>query len=338
MEKPKRSEPAAKGVKKRGNGTVDGPNGNTTSRKESRWAITAAVVLILAAFSSSISQLMLAPVYGSIPSSRFHQTGITGAAILAVFTKPYTQRYLSFRPLLLLPIISAWSPLMQYFLFPYSSQLGLPWGPIATELATCFPLVYVAMVESGCILDNIELSDVSPALLEMLPVAISFLIFSAGRTAFDKLVQPFIGTSASMGRARLQMAVTGAYAAIAPSKLLLLALPAVLHTVWFNPNWMSEHSAGVLEKGLATSNFTLLERKESITGYISVLEGLDDEFRVLRCDHSLLGGEWLVTPRSRKQGQRVKETVYSIFTMMEAVRLVESEAERLDKESSALFM
>lgn len=308
------------------------------SRTESKWAITAAAALILAAASSSISQLCLSPVYGAIPASRYHQTGITATALLALFTKPYLHKYLPCRPLLLLPIIAAWIPLIQYLIFPYSGQLGLPLGPAVTEAVTYFPLMFFAMAEAASIFETFEMAEVSPAISEMLPVALSFIIFSAGKTGFDKLVQPFVGFSPSFARGRLQMGVTFGFSALAPSKLLLLALPAVLHTIWLNPHWMSEHSTAILNTALKQHDYELLERRESVTGYVSVLNSVENEFRVLRCDHSLLGGDWLVTEKSKKRGQKVKETVYSIFTMMEAARLVEGENERVDKDSSALFM
>jgi len=61
-------------------------------------------------------------------------------------------------------------------------------------------------------------------------------------------------------------------------------------------------------------------------------------FRVMRCDHSLLGGEWLLTPQRKLRGQTERETIYSVFTMLEAVRLVNSTSQIPDSEKSALFI
>lgn len=82
----------------------------------------------------------------------------------------------------------------------------------------------------------------------------------------------------------------------------------------------------------------MLERKESLTGYVSVLESAENQFRVLRCDHSLLGGDWLVTPARRAQGQTTREPIYQVFTMLEAVRLIETEDSCADSEKNALVM
>jgi len=61
-----------------------------------------------------------------------------------------------------------------------------------------------------------------------------------------------------------------------------------------------------------------------MTGYISVLENLNEHYRVLRCDHALLGGEWKSTDELRSQGSAGTEPVYAVFQMLEAVRLIET--------------
>ena len=50
------------------------------------------------------------------------------------------------------------------------------------------------------------------------------------------------------------------------------------------------------------------------------------QYRMMRCDHSLLGGEWLLTDRRRKsEGWEVSEPIYAVFELLEAVRLMELE-------------
>ena len=71
---------------------------------------------------------------------------------------------------------------------------------------------------------------------------------------------------------------------------------------------------------LEREGYALLARQESVTGYISVLDNVKEGFRVMRCDHSLLGGEWL----KQEAGSILREPVYAIFVMLEAVRLVET--------------
>jgi spermidine synthase len=52
----------------------------------------------------------------------------------------------------------------------------------------------------------------------------------------------------------------------------------------------------------------------------------------------LLGGEWIVTKKRQAQGQTKKESIYSVFTMLESVRLVEGAAKKPDEEKNALFI
>ena len=75
-----------------------------------------------------------------------------------------------------------------------------------------------------------------------------------------------------------------------------------------------------------------------MTGYISVVENLKEGFRALRCDHSVLGGEWLINEQRGKEGQIVPETIYSVFTMLEAVRMIKTDVFVPDEERDALFM
>ena len=89
-----------------------------------------------------------------------------------------------------------------------------------------------------------------------------------------------------------------------------------------------------MNSSLTNEGFKLLARHDSITGYISVLE--TSQFRVLRCDHSLLGGEWLI--REPGHNPIVAEPVYAIFTMLEAVRLIEVPVPVPDSEAQALVM
>jgi len=83
---------------------------------------------------------------------------------------------------------------------------------------------------------------------------------------------------------------------------------------------------------------------ESTTGYVSVLENTELQYQLLRCDHSLLGGEWLLTEqRQRNEAWQVTEPVFGVFAMLEAVRLAQgpsaySAAQKESPETSALVM
>jgi len=123
---------------------------------------------------------------------------------------------------------------------------------------------------------------------------------------------------------------------------LFLVFYPVLHMLFINHHSILPTGRRYLDAKLEVHEFRLLDRAEGQTGYISVLENLQAGWRVMRCDHSLLGGEWLV-----ERGV-VGEPVYGIFVLLEAVRLartIDSTGEALmskptvsDSEASALLM
>jgi hypothetical protein len=84
---------------------------------------------------------------------------------------------------------------------------------------------------------------------------------------------------------------------------------------------------------MVKNGWSLIDRQESLTGYISIIESAEKGFRVMRCDHSLLGGEWLASTR-----HRLAEPIYGVFVMLEAVRLIEVPVKVADKEANALVM
>ncbi|KAI4273911.1 MAG: hypothetical protein L6R38_006238, partial [Xanthoria sp. 2 TBL-2021] len=95
----------------------------------------------------------------------------------------------------------------------------------------------------------------------------------------------------------------------------------MLHTFLFSVYSPLPYSNTYLNTNLQHHGYSLIARQESYTGYISVLDNNKDGFRVMRCDHSLLGGEWFPQPGHESQ---LREPVYAIFVMLEAVRLVQS--------------
>jgi hypothetical protein len=99
-----------------------------------------------------------------------------------------------------------------------------------------------------------------------------------------------------------------------------------------------------------------LNRRESTTGVITVTENLiDNEWaRLLRCDHSLLGGLWIGQARrvvaqengvrqidSKKMDAEVlqlSDSVYATFLIQEAVRLVDRHSDFDSNQQTALIM
>ncbi|OCK82491.1 hypothetical protein K432DRAFT_433458 [Lepidopterella palustris CBS 459.81] len=302
----------------------------------------AAALLVVAGVSSPVSQLSLSPVYGSIPASLYHQRAIITIALLAFMSKSYLKKYLPGNISEYIAVLAYWIPTIQFFLFQYSSQMGPEYGPLITEFVTYLPLLLLCVYSAGQLLEDLDLSKFNPIAAEMAPAVGSYVIVSFLSKNFTSILPQYIGTHPSLNRVGLQLGVGSILSVISPSRLILLALPAILHTLRANPHYSSGRAVGLLNSTLQTQNFMLLERQESLTGYLSVLESSDTKFRILRCDHSLLGGDWLVTPERASQGQTLPEPIFSVFAMLEAVRLVEAqEAEtesKPDSEKSALVI
>jgi hypothetical protein len=303
-------------------------------------AVRAFAILVIAGSASAISQLNLSPVYGSIPASMYHSRAMTIVALAALIGKDHIKKLIPFKkPSDFLSVIAYWTPVIQFYLFKLSGPFGSTLGPIVTEGLTYYPLLLVAIYSASELLEVVELKSWNPTLRDMVKPIASYGLVSVVSKAAEILMPPYIGTHNFMTRSGLQLLVGSAYAALSTNwNAVLLCAPAMLHTVRINPHYHSPGATELLNKTLHSYNYTLLERQESLTGYISVLESWDNQFRVLRCDHSLLGGNWLLTPERVEFGQQFPETIYSVFTMLEAVRLVEVPHQKPDSEKSALVM
>ncbi|KAL2176260.1 S-adenosyl-L-methionine-dependent methyltransferase [Thermothelomyces heterothallicus CBS 202.75] len=309
------------------------------ARAQARIYLWSATLLTLLALSSVVSQLALSPVYGSIPSARWHAKLLMAACFVGWSSNLLLDRTLPFRPEHLLPVIALWTPAVHFFLGSVSSSLTAAWGPLVTEALTLFPLVGVSAACVATSLDGADLSALPGWLADAAPGLGSYAFFSAAEKVSGGLVQRFVGTSLLTTRTGLEVVLGALYALVAPSKLLLLALPAVLHTALFNTHVPTSTALARLNSGLAETGYVVLDRAESVTGYVSVIDSPKEGYRLLRCDHSLLGGEWVkLIGQGRLKGNQVAEPVYSVFAMLEAVRLVKTPEPIVDSEAKALVI
>jgi hypothetical protein len=227
-------------------------------------------------------------------------------------------------------VIAYWTPVIHFFLFQYSGQLGIEYGPLIIETATYFPLLFLSIYAAFDLLQSIDITrfNLPNSLSQILLPMFSYTAVSTTSKIAGSILPSLVGNHVCFTRIGFQMLLASISAFVTPSRILLLAFPAILHTLWANPHHSSDSAFLKANATLfATQNFTLLARQESNTGYVSVLESQADiAFRILRCDHSLLGGEWLVTPEAYAKGQRQRETIFSVFVLLEAVRLVENTA------------
>lgn len=298
--------------------------------------LRAAALLVLAATWSPLSQLNMSPVYGSVPSSIHHRKTTLVAVLLAWSLKPRIPNHLLDRLLSFLPVLAFLTPATQYYLFRYSSHLGARYGPVLTEMFTYSPLVFISTLGAAALFEDVDLSYYGPKVVHVAPKLVSYAILTTAIDISNHLIRRNIGKVFIFTRLGLQVLVSTLYSLLLPSKALVIALLPLLHILSSNVHSSLSHTTAVLNSTLHAHDFVLLARQESLTGYISVLDNLISGYRVMRCDHSLLGGEWLQRETSR--ALRLKEPIYSVFVTLEAVRLVKPQVAKPDNKKQALVM
>ncbi|KAL8828358.1 MAG: hypothetical protein Q9170_006637, partial [Blastenia crenularia] len=220
------------------------------------------------------------------------------------------------------------------YLFRYSERLGATAGPLLTSLVTAFPIISVSTLAAskGCT-DEIEPlinggraqgSSVTRGFLSHAFCAtISMMAFLTDRRA-GGLVREWLQAHVLRSKVGLYHLLTLLYALLFPSGYLAFVVIPLIQATLFSAYIPLPYTNNVLNTTLYEHGFTLLARQDSNTGYISVLDNFRDGFRAMRCDHSLLGGEW-IPPQG--QTSSLHEPIYAIFVMLEAVRLVQPPSE-----------
>jgi hypothetical protein len=282
---------------------------------------------------STVSQMALSPVYGAIPTAIWHSKMVMAACFVGWAGNLYLSRLLPAKPAKLIPLIAIYIPTMQFFLFKLSATLTGRWGPLVTEGLTVFPLMILTVASVASSLEDMNLSSLPKVIGDSVPGLASFGLFKFVESYSGRYLLKYAGRTFFQTRMGLEIVLAASYAMLSPSKLLLFTLPAVLHTTFFNYHVFTPMAMMSLQNSLQADQWVLLDRKESLTGYISVIESVEQGFRVLRCDHSLLGGEWV-----KFKGTAVAEPIYGVFVMLEAVRLVEVAKTIKDNDASALVM
>ncbi|PLB45855.1 S-adenosyl-L-methionine-dependent methyltransferase [Aspergillus steynii IBT 23096] len=308
-------------------------------RRNQKQLSSAAALLALTAFSSYVFLLNLAPVYGSAPSHIFHGYGVAIVAAAGWFLKDRIQQLSARRAVYLLPVMAAWIPTIQYLLFQQSSQLGNPTGPIVTTAIAFYPFLLLSVACAGKLMQSgLNLDRHGELVAEHGPLLASYVVYSAGEHLAKAFTSATLGVTFFLSRTGLQLLIAGLYSAVVPSKLLVLAIPSILFSFTSNVHLPMGRTTTAMDSAIRTEGFGLVARQDSSTGYISVLDNLEDGFRVMRCDHSLLGGQWTKVYRNYKPA--VKDPIYAVFTMLEAVRLVEPDSgvPRVDADSKALVI
>jgi hypothetical protein len=311
------------------------------------------LLLIVAAVWSPVSQLLLAPTHGSIPAAAYHRMLTVNLALL---TAPLDMLFLALLPIdekpYYLPVVAASIPMIQRFLAPTVDKLGPVWSAALIEVLTYGALTALTFNITWQGLKPLIPRGIGDPIRTFAPLAISSGIFKGTEAVMLRLIPSLMGSSQLFTRTALPIVLALYTAMLLPSQYLLYAALAMGHTLVLSPHTPLSIPKSGLDSVLATQNYTLLDRHDSLTGYISVLQNEREGFRVMRCDHSLLGGEWVYGVGNWLGGEGfgdrpglVGEPVYSVFSMLEAVRLVHTVEEikqkpqpKSDKDRNALVM
>lgn len=297
----------------------------------------AVLVVFLAAVSSTTSQLALSPVYGSVPSAIYHRRGMMIAVLCGWFGKKRMTALFSERLRYFIAPLAFTIPTIQFYLCQQSTKLGPVRGPLVTEVMTYYPLAALSSYTAAFLLEDVALRRYSRFVREQCAFLASYLLFSSIEKWSASTIPQYMGSSVVFTRNGLQFTIAALYALSLPSRFLLIAAPALFFSAVADVHF--PHNTEFLNATLKFDNYVLLQREESLTGYLSVLDDTKNHFRVLRCDHSLLGGEWTRTPAG--VNSQLGEPIFAVFTMLEAIRLVlndDGSSRNEDTDSNALVM
>ena len=303
---------------------------------------------MLTGASRELTTLCISPVYGSSNAYGSHvltlDIGILLWALTMLSLFPSIRTFTLAQLISVVSILGCSIPSITSYLYQYSGTLGPHWGPLVSMLFTTAPLsclssFYIAFFMS----QQTASEDASSLPINNFVIfnAVAYVTILASQTITHELLQWTADiASLHIGRYGLQIILTGFFATMNRSKVLFITLPLVCFAM-LNMHILVPSNISRLNANLGGTSYAIVDRQESITGYISVLDNLEQGFRVLRCDHSLLGGEWTRYPPGYMP--KLKEPIYAIFVMLEAVRLVQTDKLDLvlkepDHQKRALFM
>ncbi|KAK6528158.1 hypothetical protein TWF281_009409 [Arthrobotrys megalospora] len=305
-------------------------------------AYTALATVVICGFASWASQLSLSPVFGEIPSSLNHQqtknTAFAAAATIAValkFTFPRSRILLRLSRFLI-PLVAINIPIIQGAIWQHAKDLGATNGPIVTEAATIGLLITFTVFSLTGIIRPVGVPVASVAIADITLLALSWVLFNFTERSAINFLGPYVGKGWPMTRCGMEATVAVFSASLHRSIFLIAALPSFFPVFYMDPRCvMGENGVQKLREHLAPLNHTVVARMESNTGYLSVLENVEGHYRFLRCDHSILGGVWLKShpnlERYASNPEHLREPIYAVFVMLEAIRLIEPPArERTD--------
>ena len=314
----------------------------STGDKEPSLPLWKAIVpLGLTGVSFTLSKLSLSPSHGGIPAVQYRTETLIISAALAFMTHAIFRSHPLLRPsnaIYLMAAITTWIPILQFALTPTARLIGPGLSAALINIVTLGPMVILSvdiMAPRVEFLMGFNRPGGSSGTVSCL-VCAAILFATMGISG--SYLPPIVGSHPLLTRPFLPLSIPPLLMVLLPSRrmLWLATVPYALLLI-FNPYTSFSILAGQFETTLNDLGYTVIKREESLTGYLSVVENRSKGYRVLRCDHSLLGGEWAPGMGSWPGGDGydgplgvVGEPVYAVFVMLEAIRLVQDDLSQIE--------
>ncbi|GAO16302.1 hypothetical protein UVI_02016890 [Ustilaginoidea virens] len=312
--------------------TESDPSSRRLLEQSARYARIVLLLSFLGIYAH-VSQLNLSPVYGSLPASIWHFKLLAGGCFVGWAGSVVLRDLLPIPPAQALPIVAVCIPCLQHYLGSCSQLLGPQWGPAATEGLTLFPLCVLTAASVADGWEGVRLTKLPTFVADAGPGVASWALLRYFESQAATRLPLVVGKLRILTRLGFEMLLALMYIALFPSKYLVYTAFPLFHTLLLNPHVPSPAATESLASAMLTDGWLLMERRESVTGYLSVIQNMKQGFRVMRCDHSLLGGEWI-----NHRGGPVSEPIYGVFAMLEAVRLAENAQAVADENAQALVI
>lgn len=310
-------------------------------------------ILTVAALSCELYRLSMAPVFGSMEYA-YHMSWEVNLVALVLITNLEVQDSRQHLLCLALPVLATAGPQIIDAVASCSQQIGPRWGPLVASLLSTLPLIYLSLLT--VLRDCMRVARQYPDIMESFGKMTAVLILGAlwfdlnfvrgkANVAIQFACQYFPAPLGSnFGLMTILTCISGTWAVSKKPPIWVISLVAtcVILTTLDSHLPISRSLRGLNDGSLKEDGFSLLARQDSVTGYVSVLDNFKEGYRILRCDHSLLGGDWIQL-RPNLAISPLQEPIYSAFVMLEAIRLIElpvvkSTPPKPDSEKSALIM
>lgn len=303
-----------------------------------RACLTLVILVTALIYCLTITHLAVAPIYGSLLTIQALTYVSFAAPLLVVLFQHFVTRDIlgtsDYVPLALAALMLRFP---QYLTARMKN--GAEYGSLFVTSLTFLPVGVGLLVTLQSLVRNYTAARFGQPVFVALSITCLLLFMSYGMPTARITVHylaKFLG-SESLSELHLTTIMVS-YSLVSRSKTTALLGCAILIMAVMRP-YLNDQLPASVQIGRSypidiDGNWQILNSQWSTSGYVSVLQHKDLDYRLMRCDHSILGGEWTASPQPK-----VGEPTYAVFALLEAVRLVQvPKTDAANTEQSALVM